>query len=56
MNYTLISKQRARVLIRLSIAELPDIMVRNLMEHAANETPIIGPADIDSYYSLKGAG
>lgn len=46
----------AKNIVRRCIAALPDFMVRNLMEHAANKTPILPRRIIESYFSYRGAG
>lgn len=49
-------KQTAKDVHRKCLAELTDINVRNLMEHAANTTPILPRDQIDFYYECGGAG
>lgn len=50
------NKSEAKRVVRACVRALPDTAARNLMEHAANETPVIlGPA-IWHIWSRDGAG
>ena len=50
------NKPEAKDVVRRCIRALPDHMARNLMEHAANRTPIIKRSLIDISYVHKDAG
>lgn len=50
------NKQRAKTTHRKCLAALTDTNVRNLMEHAANKTPILDRNWIDLHFVLRGAG
>ncbi len=50
------NKTEARSVHRKCLAALTDINIRNLMEHAANETPILRRNLISFYFFRSGAG
>ncbi len=50
------NKQEARNVHRKCLAALTDIDVRNLMEHAANETPILDREHVSGWFHADGMG
>ena len=56
MKQPVMNKQEAKETHRKCLAALTDTNVRNLMEHAANETPILGRDRIGEWYEREGAG
>ena len=50
------NKQQAKATHRKYIRALTDTNVRNLMEHAANKTPILDRKSIEVHYWWRGAG
>lgn len=50
------NKQKAKATHRKCLAALTDINVRNLMEHAANETPILDRERVSSSFHADGMG
>ncbi len=50
------NKQEAKDTHRKCLAALTDINVRNLMEHAANRTPILDRERVNSKFHIDGMG